>query len=172
MPHLGHHSLLTLESQLLPPPPHPPDAAGQDAVLHDQTFLAHWLCVLKIVHRKAPNRRVFGPKGVAALTKVLNLKAGHDVAREACNVTLNMCYDPANVTAFLDGGDGLPALVRHLSSRDHEVQASAAGALQSVCFQARGRIALRELGAISLVLTILSRARTEDRIRVMARATG
>ena len=67
---------------------------------------------------------------------------------------------------------GLPALVRHLSSRDHEVQASAAGALQSVCFQARGRIALRELGAISLVLNILTRARNQGTTRVMARATG
>ena len=81
------------------------DAAGLDVVLRDQAFLTHWLCVLKILHRKAPNRRAFGQKGVAALTKVLNLSAGHDVAREACNVTLNMCYDPMNVTAFLDSGE-------------------------------------------------------------------
>ena len=79
-----------------------PDAAGEDVVLRDQVFLTHWLCVLKIVHRKAPNRHAFGVNGVAALTKVLCLSLGYDVAREACNVCLNMCYDPGNVTAFLD----------------------------------------------------------------------
>ena len=50
---------------------------------------------------------------------------------------------------------GVPPLVKFLE-RDQELQANAAGAIQSICFQKEGRQYLRELGAVPAILPLLS----------------
>lgn len=60
---------------------------------------------------------------------------------EIGNVTVNCCYDGANVTQFLEEG-GVAPLIILLRSRDTAVQASILGALQGVCYVSWGRHAI------------------------------
>lgn len=46
--------------------------------------------------------------------------------------------------------------VEFLTSKDEELQANAAGALQSICFQPEGRTVVRSLGAIPPLVDLLS----------------
>lgn len=52
--------------------------------------------------------------------------------------------------------------VEFLSSKDEELQANSAGALQSICFQPEGRKVVRSLGAIPPLVELL----TADSINV------
>ena len=42
----------------------------------------------------------------------------------------------------------MPALVARLEDADDDVQANAAGALQSITFQEKGRVVARDAGAV------------------------
>lgn len=48
------------------------------------------------------------------------------------------------------------AQVEFLTSKDEELQANAAGALQSICFQPEGRKVVRSLGAIPPLVDLLA----------------
>mmetsp|Transcript_33623 Transcript_33623/g.72540 ORF Transcript_33623/g.72540 Transcript_33623/m.72540 type:complete len:253 (+) Transcript_33623:231-989(+) len=59
-------------------------------------------------------------------------------------------------------------LVSYLSALDEDVQANAAGAIQSICFQETGRDYLRDLGVIPPVVGLLG----SENIKVRTRAVG
>lgn len=124
------------------------------------------LQVFKILFREHDNRCAIGELGVASIVDALGSSCG-DVAREAANVVLNMCYHSANVDHILDAGAMAP-LLQLLLHDDPEIQASACGALQSICFQPLGRVEARDLGAIPLVVALLESAER----RVLVRACG
>ena len=68
------------------------------------------------------------------------------IAGEGANVILNLCYEKENVDLVLLC-DGVPPLVRLLSTNDNDLQANAAGAIQSISFQEDGRSKVKEEGA-------------------------
>ena len=92
---------------------------------------------LKILSRKRCNRQQFGQDGIAALLEHLAATSlTKRAAAEAANVILNVCYEKSNVELVLELG-GIQKLVKLLADRDPDVQANAAGAIQSICFQVR-----------------------------------
>ena len=95
------------------------------------------LQALKILSRKRCNRQQFGQDGIAAVLEHLAATSlTKRAAAEAANVILNVCYEKSNVELVLELG-GLQKLVKLLADRDPDVQANAAGAIQSICFQDR-----------------------------------
>ena len=95
------------------------------------------LQALKILSRKRCNRQQFGQDGIAAILEHLaETSLTKRAAAEAANVILNVCYEKGNVELVLELG-GIQKLVKLLADRDPDVQANAAGAIQSICFQVR-----------------------------------
>ena len=77
------------------------------------------------------------------------------MAGEGSNVILNVCYEKENVDAILMCG-GVEPLVRFLGERkDPDLQANAAGAIQSICFQDKGRVSVRDLDGVPAMLRLL-----------------
>ena len=99
--------------------------------------LSALLQALKILSRKRCNRQQFGQDGIAAVLEHLAaISLTKRAAAEAANVILNVCYEKSNVELVLELG-GIQKLVKLLADRDPDVQANAAGAIQSICFQVR-----------------------------------
>ena len=86
---------------------------------------------LKIVSRKVQTRASIPPAVLAAVNAHVKAPKTSRVAREAVSVVLNSCYERQHVDAVV-ADDVVPALVAYLSADDPELQAAAAGALQSV----------------------------------------
>ena len=137
-------------------------AADDDVVLLTCRFL-------KICARKAVNRAAFGEEGINAALRPLSARCGGGkttitgadatrsviktrVAAESASALLNACYERENVDALVRHG-GVAPLVRaldppanvgaaspELARALQALRASAAGALQSVCFQRAGRV--------------------------------
>ena len=63
---------------------------------------------------------------------------------------------------------GAAALVPHLGSQAAQLQANAAGALQSICYQRRGRASLRGAGLVPKLAALLA----AENKKVRARAVG
>ena len=83
-------------------------------------------------------------------------------------MVLNICYERDNVVRLVSAG-GVPPLIAFAKDDSHEdLQANAAGAVQSICFQKEGRTFVRELGAIEAVLPLLASAN----LKVQTRAVG
>ena len=59
--------------------------------------------------------------------------ASHAVAAECANVILNLCFERANVSRLLKC-NGVAPLVSLLKSSNADVQASACGVIQSICY--------------------------------------
>jgi len=86
---------------------------------------------------------------------VLHQRLSVACSAEASNVVLNICYERDNVVRLVSAG-GVPPLIAFAKDDSHEdLQANAAGAVQSICFQKEGRTFVRELGAIEAVLPLL-----------------
>ena len=128
---------------------------GSPAVKANDALLVRVLKCCKILSRKYDNRVGLGATVVDDLVDVLHADVADDVAGEAANVVLNICYERENVARLVDAG-GVPPLVAYLGSSNAELQANAAGAIQSICFQKEGRAHARDLGAIEGVLPLLS----------------
>ena len=128
---------------------------GSPAVKASDALLVRVLKCCKILSRKYDNRVGLGATVVDDLVDVLHADVADDVAGEAANVVLNICYERENVARLVDAG-GVPPLVAYLGSTNAELQANAAGAIQSICFQKEGRAHARDLGAIEGVLPLLS----------------
>ena len=128
---------------------------GSPAVKASDALLVRVLKCCKILSRKYDNRVGLGATVVDDLVDVLHADVADDVAGEAANVVLNICYERENVARLVDAG-GVPPLVAYLGSANAELQANAAGAIQSICFQKEGRAHARDLGAIEGVLPLLS----------------
>lgn len=71
------------------------------------------------------------------ILKYLQPEEGPSIQSEAANVLLNLCYERTNVELFIQH-DGASILTDALASSSSDVQANAAGAIQSICFQVGG----------------------------------
>eukprot|EP00966_Prymnesium_polylepis_P014079 325021-Prymnesium_polylepis.1 len=111
---------------------------GSPAVIDSDELAIRVLKTLKILSRKYDNRVRLGELIIPDLVRVLGNRGAPLVAGEAANVVLNICYERENVQRIIDGG-GVPSLIALLGADDKELQANAAGAIQSICFQAEGR---------------------------------
>jgi hypothetical protein len=141
---------------------------SSDAVkAHDQLLLCV-LKMLKILTRKYDNRVRLGSHIVEDLVEVLHQRLSVECSGEASNVVLNICYERDNVVRLVSAG-GVPPLISFAKDDSHaDLQANAAGAVQSICFQKEGRTFVRELGAIEAVLPLLGSAN----LKVQTRAVG
>lgn len=80
---------------------------------------------------------------------------------------LNVCYEQKNVDIVVK--QGAPAtLIPLLRDPSTEVQANAAGALQSICYQKPGRAAIRSTDAVESLVGLLGC----DAPKVVTRAVG
>ena len=113
--------------------------------------------MLKILLRKSINRDNVGKFGVKCIIRALLRQTQKITAAtaEIGNVTVNCCYDGANVMQFLEEG-GIAPLMHLLRARDTAVQASALGALQGVCYVSWGRHAiLADSSVVTCLMTSL-----------------
>lgn len=129
--------------------------------------LLYFLQVLKILSRKADNRRHVNDSVIIAVVSSLQTPATLQIAAEAANVLLNICYEQTNVDSVLRN-QGIQPLVQLLGDSDLDAQANAAGAIQSICFQQRGRKGARDAGAIPKIISLLG----SNNIKVCARSVG
>ena len=141
---------------------------SSDAVRSHEELLLCVLKTLKILTRKYNNRVRLGEHIVEDLVKVLHLRLSPLVSGEASNVVLNICYERENVVRLVSAG-GVPPLISFAKDDSQtDLQANAAGAVQSICFQKEGRTFVREHGAIEAVLPLLGSAN----LNVQTRAVG
>lgn len=98
----------------------------------------HWMYtqVLKILSRRKDNRVQIGRKGIQTVFKHLSSTVSKPIAAEAANIILNVCYERASVALVVQCG-GVATLVSCLLDSNADLQANAAGAIQSICFQVR-----------------------------------
>lgn len=75
-----------------------------------------------------------GRQGIHIVFQHLNSIASKPIAAEAANIILNVCYEKASV-ALVVQCRGVETLVSCLSDSNADLQANAAGAIQSICFQ-------------------------------------
>ena len=141
---------------------------SSDAVKAHEQLLLCVLKMLKILTRKYDNRVRLGEHIVEDLVEVLHLRVSVACSGEASNVVLNICYERDNVVRLVSAG-GVPPLISFAKDDSQaDLQANAAGAVQSICFQKEGRTFVREHGAIEAVLPLLGSAN----LKVQTRAVG
>jgi hypothetical protein len=97
---------------------------------HEKLALAV-LRALKIVSRKVVSRSVYPKAVISMVLSVLRAPKTSRIAREASSVILNLCYERHHVEQVVAEG-GVPLLTAFLMGDDPELQAAAAGALQSI----------------------------------------
>lgn len=90
--------------------------------------------VLKILSRRRDNRLQIGRQGIQIVFQHLRSIVSKPIAAEAANIVLNVCYEKASV-ALVVQCRGVETLVSCLSDSNADLQANAAGAIQSICFQ-------------------------------------
>lgn len=90
--------------------------------------------MLKILSRRKDNRLQFGRPGIETVLQHLSSLANKQIAAEAANIILNVCYERDSV-ALVVQCSGIPSLVMCLHDSNADLQANAAGAIQSICFQ-------------------------------------
>eukprot|EP00948_MAST-09A_sp_MAST-9A-sp1_P002023 g2023.t1 len=144
---------------------------GQSESINNDELTATILNAFKILYRKDINRVRVTDQAIHAVVQCVQLTQSCQVAKEACNAVLNMCYEGRVVDEVLRL-NGVPHILKHISSKDPEVQASACGALQSICFQDIGRLCLRNIGAIPLIIHVLKQSHDESSWRVLTRLSG
>ncbi|KAI7839478.1 hypothetical protein COHA_006745 [Chlorella ohadii] len=104
---------------------------------------------LKILSRRQDVRLRCTQRIVGVLVSLLEPASA--CSGELANAASNLSYEPANCSMLLRA-QGVPHLLRLLSSGGEEVHLNAAAALQTVSFQADGRAALLKAGATATVL--------------------
>ena len=154
----------------------------------DQDLALLALKTLKILSRKEDNRRGFGRELCRAVVRLAltHPRASHAVTTEGANVVLNACYEKENVEYVLQCG-GVEPLVRVVKDTGCSMRcrSAAAGAVQSVCFQAAGRCVVRDCDGVAALLVLLkeldrgegrcgkdSTDTSEERARAKARVVG
>ena len=131
------------------------------------TVLHHvLLTTYKVLLRKQCNRANLGAAGVRAVGLLVSISRSHAVAAEGSNALLNMCYDASNVGLLVEEV-GLEFLIRFLEANDVDVQASAAGALQSICFQYMGRAAANDHHVVQALVPLLTSTHSVVRDRAI-----
>mmetsp|Transcript_7612 Transcript_7612/g.25214 ORF Transcript_7612/g.25214 Transcript_7612/m.25214 type:complete len:334 (+) Transcript_7612:62-1063(+) len=134
----------------------------------DEVLALSLLKVVKILSRKHENRVSMGDAGIRAVLRFLQKPKNPRIAGEGANVVLNICYEKENVDSVLRC-NGIAPLVKFLISEDADLQANAAGAIQSICFQEKGRLSVRDVGAIPPILELLD---PSCAVKVQTRAVG
>lgn len=142
-----------------------PGRSNNDASCNMLSLLV--LKSLKILSRKQQNRERLGGQALPMLLRMVAPPEGVRVAAEGANVLLNLCYEPTIVTALLQT-TGVQQLLSLLSADDDDLQANAAGAIQSVSFVPAGRAAVLKCGGIAALTPLLE----SSSARVLLRATG
>ena len=132
-----------------------------------QTLTPLWLQVLKVLSRKRINRDGAPSAVLAAAVAQLRTPLTTRAAAEAANVILNLCYESANVDAVTLAGGAAP-LATALASADPQLQGNAAGAVQSICYQRKGRVAMRDVGLVPRLVELLH----AEHAKVATRAVG
>ncbi|MEW5317530.1 MAG: hypothetical protein WDW38_008818 [Sanguina aurantia] len=125
------------------------------------------LRTLKVLSRKRQNRERLGGAALPVLLRMVAPSEGVRVASEGANVLLNLCYEPAIVEALLRT-TGVQQLLSLLSADDDDLQANAAGAIQSVSFIPAGRAAVLGSGGVAALAPLLR----SSSARVLLRAAG
>jgi hypothetical protein len=154
---------------------HEDDLMGSLLILFSQRVLVKHsnVCLLalkslKILLRKDGNRQIMSQRFVQNIISIMECSSTPTILTECANVCLNMCYEADNVEKLIDNG-GIDSLVRFLGNESPDLQASAAGAIQSVCFQEYGRGAVRETnGAIEALVQLMN----SENSLLQARAVG
>ena len=88
------------------------------AVKENAELLLRLLKCMKILTRKYDNRVRLGEHIVEDLVEVLHDRVSIDVAAEASNVVLNICYERENVVRLVHA-DGVPPLVQFASDNEN-----------------------------------------------------
>ena len=144
----------------------------------DQDLALLALKTLKILSRKEDNRRRFGRELCRAVVRLAltHPRASHAITAEGANVVLNACYEKENVEYVLECG-GVEPLVRRVADTGETLRcrSAAAGAVQSVCFQAAGRRRVRDCDGVAALVALMKELDrlsnvTDDDERVMCRA--
>jgi hypothetical protein len=128
--------------------------------------------VLKVAFRKASNR-VIGREGVAILVSAIQQEGGAEFAAELCNALLNLCFNTSNV-AILVELQSVHVLMSFLRSPHARLRAAALGTLQSICYVAVGRKAVRSVqleGSISAIGFLAMQMSCKE-VLAQARAVG
>ena len=124
----------------------------------DQDLALLALKTLKILSRKEDNRRRFGRELCRAVVRLAltHPRASHAVTAEGANVVLNACYEKENVEYVLECG-GVEPLVRRVADTGETLRcrSAAAGAVQSVCFQAPGRCRVRDCDGVAALVALM-----------------
>ena len=124
----------------------------------DQDLALLALKTLKILSRKEDNRRRFGRELCRAVVRLAltHPRASHAVTAEGANVVLNACYEKENVRHVLECG-GVEPLVRRVADTGEtpRCRSAAAGAVQSVCFQAPGRCRVRDCDGVAALVALM-----------------
>ena len=124
----------------------------------DQDLALLALKTLKILSRKEDNRRRFGRELCRAVVRLAltHPRASHAVTAEGANVVLNACYEKENVEHVLECG-GVEPLVRRVADTGETLRcrSAAAGAVQSVCFQAPGRCRVRDCDGVAALVALM-----------------
>ncbi len=122
-----------------------------DACAIGRLMTAAWLLQeVRVLTRESHHRQQMGAPGVFAVLRHMARWANRpDIAAEAASALLNLCYERPHVAAVLEGG-GVLLLVACLRRPHSDLQANAAGALQSICF-----LVQLDPGNISLPMTLL-----------------
>ncbi|KAK9837095.1 hypothetical protein WJX81_002479 [Elliptochloris bilobata] len=102
------------------------------------------LKALKVQSRQPAARQAFGERGMCAVVALLATGPEAQVLRSG----------------------GLGPLVRLLQQSGEDVQANAAGAIQSICFQAPGRVSACAAGAVPALVALLGSGHTSVQARV------
>lgn len=136
------------------------DMLQNGVVRRDATWLLLLFRALKILSRKQDNRLRFGTWGLRAVVSALVNPLNNRIAAEGANVLLNVCYEIVNVEALLNT-PGVQQLLLFLIEEDEELQANAAGAIQSICFQEDGRRHVPQLPPKIAPLTPMRFARND-----------
>eukprot|EP01023_Acetabularia_acetabulum_P018389 TRINITY_DN19287_c1_g1_i1.p1 TRINITY_DN19287_c1_g1~~TRINITY_DN19287_c1_g1_i1.p1 ORF type:complete len:341 (-),score=14.82 TRINITY_DN19287_c1_g1_i1:176-1198(-) len=119
------------------------------------------LKVLKILCRNDKNRRYVSDEAIRTMILWMTHRGKNsvddEIATESANVLLNLCYQRENVNRCIKC-QGLPLLLECLkdeSNNRHKLRRSAAGAIQSICFQKKGRVAIRSINGIRCLVQLI-----------------
>jgi|EP00945_MAST-04E_sp_MAST-4E-sp1_P005300 hypothetical protein len=123
---------------------------------------------LKILLRKLGNRTAMTNKLIDNIVIIMEQPQSEDIATECSNVCLNMCYETDNVEKLIDAG-GIAPLHNFLKWDNVLLKTSAAGAIQSICFQEYGRVAVRE--SSDAIGSLVQLMKSQDPL-LLARAVG
>ena len=120
--------------------------APQTSRARDELILPA-LKTFKILSRKQDNRLALKEASIRSVLKHVQKPKTTQIAAEGANFVLNICYEKQNVASVLNC-NGVQPLVEFLKADEETLTANAAGAIQSISFQERGRAKVREAGAI------------------------